>query len=130
MKGVLKSFENFLNIGFGKRATQYLREGATFNLIIDKEPFSLSKYQGKMEIRPDIPKHYEVRLEITSSAIEFLSSALAEDDVQERLGQLIYRPTPERYAIMKIEAEPTEEGMIDFYWQGFFFWARRMGFVS
>jgi len=43
---------------------------------------------------------------------------------------LIYHFTPERYARMKIQVEPTEKGRIDFYWKGFYFWARRMGFVS
>ena len=126
----IENLRNFLNGGWGKRATQYLQEGATFKVLVDKEPFSLSKHGGKMEIGEGAPKRYDVLLEISSSAIEYLDSAKTQEEAQERLDQLIYLSTPERYARMKIEVEPTEKGRIDFYWQGFFFWARRMGFVS
>ena len=130
MNNYVENLKNFLNTGWGKRATQYLKEGATFKVLVDGEPFSFSKREGKMEMSPGIPKHYDVLLEISSSAIECLCDANTEDDAQERLGQLIYHSTPEKYARMKIEVEPTEKGRIDFYWQGFFFWARRMGFVA
>ena len=126
----IENLRNFLNGGWGKRATQYLQEGATFKLLMDKKPFSLSKQGRKMEIGEGVPKRYDVLLEISSSAIEYLDSAKTQEEAQERLDQLIYLSTPERYARMKIEVEPTEKGRIDFYWQGFFFWARRMGFVS
>jgi len=126
----IENFKNFLNGGWGKRATQYLKEGATFKVLVDKEPFSLSKHEGKMEIGEGAPKRHDVLLEISSSAIEYLCGAKTEDEAQERLGQLIYHFTPERYVRMKIEVEPTERGRIDFYWKGFYFWARRLGFVS
>ena len=83
-----------------------------------------------MEIGEGVPKHHDVLFEISSSAIEYLDGAKTQEEAQERLDQLIYHSTPERYARMKIEVEPTEKGRVDFYWQGFFFWARRMGFVS
>jgi hypothetical protein len=130
MENGIQGLESFLNTGWGKRATRYLKEGATFKVLIDKEAFSLSKYEGKMEMSPGIPKDYMVLLEISSPAIEYLCGAKTEDEAQERLGQLIYHPSGEKYARMKIEVKPTEKGRIDFYWQGFFFWARRMGFVS
>jgi hypothetical protein len=126
----IPSFEDFLNKGWGKRATRYLKNGATFKVLIDSEPFSLSKSEGKMVMSPGIPKDYDVLLEISSPAIGYLCGAKTEDEAQERLGQLIYRPAEEKYARMKIEVKPTEKGRIDFYWQGFFFWARRMGFMS
>jgi len=130
MEKVWKSFEDFLNTGWGRRATQYLKEGATFKVLGDKEIFTLSKHEGKMEMSPGVPKNYEVLLEISSPAVEYLCDAKTEDEAQERLGQLIYHFTPERYARMKIQVEPTEKGRIDFYWKGFYFWARRIGFVS
>lgn len=130
MSDAQKGFLDFLNQGWGRRATQYLKEGATFKVLVGKESFSLSKREGKMVMSPGIPDHHDVLLEISSSAIDDLSSAKTEDEAQERLGQLIYHPSPEKYARMKIEVEPTEKGRIDFYWRGFFFWARRMGFVS
>ena len=130
MKIHVENLRNFLNTGWGKRATQYLREGATFKLLVDKKPFSLSKREGKMEIGEGGPKRHDVLFEISSSAIEYLDGAKTQEEAQERLDQLIYNSTPERYARMKIEVEPTEKGRVDFYWQGFFFWARRMGFVS
>jgi hypothetical protein len=126
----IENFKNFLNGGWGKRATQYLKEGATFKVLLDKEPFSLSKHGGKMEMGEGAPKRYDVLLEISSSAIDYLEGAKTQEEAQERLDQLIYHSTPERYVRMKIEVEPTEKARIDFYWQGFFFWARRMGFVS
>jgi len=130
MSNALKGFVDFLNLSWGRRASQYLKEGATFKVLVDKEPFSLSKLEGKMVMSPGVPERHDVLLEISSSAIDDLSSAKTEDEAQERLGQLIYHPTPERYARMKIQVEPTEKGRIDFYWKGFYFWARRMGFVS
>jgi hypothetical protein len=130
MNNDIEVLKNFLNTGWGKRATQYLKEGATFKVLVDKEPFSLSKRGGEMEMVTGVPKRYDVLLEISSSAIEYLPGAKTEEEAQERLSQLIYHSTPERYARMKIEVEPTEKARIDFYWQGFFFWARRMGFVS
>jgi len=126
----IETLEDFLNTGWGKRATQYLREGATFKVLVDKEPFSLSKRGGKMEMGEGARKQYDVLLEISSPAIDYLDGAKTQEEAQERLDQLIYHSTPERYARMKIEVEPTEKARIDFYWQGFFFWARRMGFVS
>ena len=130
MNNDIEVLKNFLNTGWGKRATQYLKEGATFKVLVDKEPFSLSKRGGEMEMGTGVPKRYDVLLEISSSAIEYLPGAKTEEEAQERLSQLIYHSTPERYARMRIEVEPTEKARIDFYWQGFFFWARRMGFVS
>jgi len=130
MNNDIEALKNFLNTGWGKRATQYLKEGATFKVLVDKEPFSLSKRGGEMEMGAGVPKRYDVLLEISSSAIEYLPGAKTEEEAQERLSQLIYHSTPERYARMRIEVEPTEKARIDFYWQGFFFWARRMGFVS
>jgi hypothetical protein len=130
MNNDIEALKNFLNTGWGKRATQYLKEGATFKVLVDKEPFSLSKRGGEMEMGTGVPKRYDVLLEISSSAIEYLPGAKTEEEAQERLSQLIYHSTPERYARMRIEVEPTEKARIDFYWQGFFFWARRMGFVS
>jgi hypothetical protein len=126
----IESLRNFLNTGWGKRATQYLKEGATFKVLVDEDPFSLSKQEGKMEVCEGVPKRYDVLLEISSPAIGYLSGAKTQEEAQERLDQLIYHSTPEKYARMKIEVEPTEKARIDFYWQGFFFWARRMGFVS
>jgi len=130
MEAYVENLKNFLNTGWGKRATQYLREGATFKLLVDKRPFSLSKREGKMEIGEGVPEHHDVLFEISSSAIEYLDGAKTQEEAQERLDQLIYHSTPEKYARVKIEAEPTEKGRVDFYWRGFFFWARRMGFVS
>jgi hypothetical protein len=130
MNNDIEVLKNFLNTGWGKRATQYLKEGATFKVLVDKEPFSLSKRGGEMEMVTGVPKRYDVLLEISSSAIEYLPGAKTEEEAQERLSQLIYHSTPERYARMRIEVEPTDKARIDFYWQGFFFWARRMGFVS
>ena len=130
MSNAWKSFEDFLNIGWGKRATRYLKEGAAFKVLVDKEPFSLSMLEGKMKMSPEDPEQHDVLIEISSSAIEFLSSAKTEDEAQERLGELIYHPTSKKYARMKIEAKPTKEGSIDFYWMGYYFWARRMRFAS
>jgi hypothetical protein len=130
MESTLTGFKDYLNTGWGKRATHLLREGATIKVLVDKSPFFLSKHEGKMEMTPGDPKSYGVLLEVSSAAIEDLCSAKAEADAQERLEQLIYHPTPERYARMKIEVEPTEKGRIDFYYNGYFFWARRMRFVN
>jgi hypothetical protein len=125
-----ENFENFLNTGWGKKATKYLKEGATFKILIDEKPFSLSKREGKMTMSPGTPANYVVLLEMSSSGIEYLCDAKTEDEAQERLGQLIHSPIPERYARMKVEVEPTEKGRLDFYWNGFVFWARRMRFVD
>jgi hypothetical protein len=126
----IETLEGFLNTGWGKRATQYLKEGATFKVLVDQKPFSLSKHGGKMEMAEGVPQRYDVLLEVSSSAIKYLDSAKTQEEAQERSEQLIYHSTPERYARMKIEVEPTEKARVDFYWQGFLFWARRMGFVS
>lgn len=130
MNNHVKGIETFLNSGWGKRATQYLKDGATFKLIIDKETYSLLKGGGKMQAIPGAPENYDVVFEISSSAVKYLQEAKDEDDAHKRLGELIYHPTQDKYARMKIEAEPTEKGRIAFYWKGFFFWARRMGFAS
>ena len=130
MEKVWKSLEGFLSTGWGKVATQHLREGAKFKVLVDKEPFSLSILEGKMKMSPGAPKNHDILLEISSPAIEYLSSAKTENDVQECLAELIYHPTPEKYARMKIEVEPTEKGRIEFFWKGYFLWARRMRFLA
>jgi hypothetical protein len=67
-------------------------------------------------------------LEISSSAVDYLCDAGTEDEAHERLAQLVHHPTAERYSRMKIEVQPTEKGRIEFFWKGYFFWARRMEF--
>jgi hypothetical protein len=129
MGNVLKGLQDFLNTGWGKGATRFLKEEAVLKVLVDKEPFSLSKRGDKMEMNPGIPANYSVLLEISSPAIEYLVDSKTEDEAHERLSELIQHPSQERYARMRIEVEPTEKGRIDFYWQGFFFWARRLGFV-
>jgi hypothetical protein len=126
----LENLTKFLNIGWGRRATLYLKEGATFKLMLDNKPFSLSKHDGKMQADQGSPPRHDMLFEISSSAIDYVSKANSQQDAQERLAQVIYHFTPERYARIRIETEPTEKARIDFYWQGFFFWARRMGFAS
>jgi len=129
MRNVVKGLEDFLNTGWGKEATKFLREGAVLKILVDQEPFSLTKKEDEMEMTPGIPENYSVLLEISSPAIEYLFGSKTEDEAHERLRELIYHPGREKYARMRIEVDPTEKGRIDFYWQGFFFWARRLGFV-
>ena len=129
MRNVLKGLEDFLNTGWGKEATKFLREGAVLKVLVDQEPFSLTKREDKMEMTPGIPENYGVLLEISFPAIEYLSGSKTEDEAHERLRELIYHPGQRKYARMRIEVDPTEKGRIGFYWQGFFFWARRLGFV-
>ena len=129
MGNVLRRLEDFLNTGWGKGATKFLREGAVLKDVVDLEPFSLTKREDQMEMTPGIPEKYSVLLEISSSAVEYLSGSKTEDEAHERLRELIFHPGQEKYARMRIEVDPTEKGRIDFYWQGFFFWARRLGFV-
>ena len=125
-----KIFVDFLNTGYGKKATRLLKDGATFKVFIDKEPFTLAKRGGEMEMSPGVPNGYGILLEMSASALEYLQDAKTEDDAHDRLDELIYSPTPERYARMKIGTEPREKGGISFYFQGFYLWARRMGFAS
>jgi len=129
MENVFIGLEDFLNSGWGRGATKFLREGAVLKVLVDQEPFSLTKKRDRMEMIPGIPENHSVLLEISSRAIEYLSGSKTEDEAHERLRELIYHPGQEKYARMRIEVEPTEKGRIDFYWQGFYFWARRLGFV-
>jgi hypothetical protein len=126
----IENLRDYLNAGWGKRATKYLREGATIKLFVDQKTFSLSKREGRMEIDEGPSDRYGVVFEISSSAIAYLNGAKTQEEAQERLSHVIYGATSERYARIKFEVEPTEKARVDFYWQGFFFWARRMGFVS
>jgi len=129
MGNALKGFQDFLNTGWGKRATRFLKEGAILKLLVDQNPFSLLKRGDHMEVSPGNPANHSVLLEISSPAIEYLVDSKTEEEAHERLSELIQHPSQEKYARMRIEVEPTEKGRIDFYWQGFFFWARRLGFV-
>jgi hypothetical protein len=129
MGNVLKGLEDFLNTGWGKGATKFLKEGAVLKVLVDQESFSLTKKGDKMEMIPGIPETHSVLLEVSSPALEYLFDSKTEDEAHERLRGLIYHPSLERYARMRIEVDPTEKGRIDFYWQGFYFWARRLGFV-
>jgi hypothetical protein len=130
MKNASMSFLEYLNAGWGKRATGFLKEGANFKLLIDEGSFSLSKNEGKMEINAGAPKHYDILLETTSPAIKYLCDAKTEEDAHERLHRLIARPTPEKYSRMTIQREVTEKGKTEFWRKGYYFWARRMEFVS
>ena len=129
MGNVLKGLEDFLNTGWGKGATKFLKEGAVLKVLIDQESFFLAKREGKMEMIPGIPESHGVLLEISSRAIEYLSGSRTEDEAHDRLRELIYHPAQGKYARMRIEVDPTERGRIGFYWQGFYFWARRLEFV-
>ena len=120
--------KNYFTNGWGKNAVRYLKDGASIKVLIDKAPFSLSKREGTIEVSPGAPKSHDVLFEISSSAIDYMCDADTEDEVHNRLTQLAHHPTPERFSRMKIEVEPTEKGRIAFYWKGYFFWARRMGF--
>ena len=121
---------DFLNEGFGQRASQYLKDGASFRLVIGEQVFSLAKSEGKMILDEGEPKDYDVLLEYSPAAIDYLSDAGSVEDSMERLGEVAHSPTTERYGRMRIEMEPTEKSRVDFYWKGYFFWARRMAFVA
>jgi hypothetical protein len=120
----------FLNEGFGQRATQYLKDGASFKLVVGEHPYSLAKSEGKMILNEGEPGNYEVLLEYSPAAIDYLTGAGTVEDSMERLGEVAHSPTSDRYARMRIEMAPTEKSRVDFYWKGYFFWARRMGFVA
>lgn len=122
--------EEFFTTGWGKNAARCLKEGATIKVLIDTAPFSLSKREGTIEVRQGAPETHDLLFEISSSGVEYICDAEAEDEAHQRLAQLAHHPTPERYARMKINVEPTEKGRIDFYWKGYFFWARRMELVG
>ncbi len=128
-KGEMK-LKEFFSKGWGKNAARYLKDGAAIKVLIDAAPFSLSKREGMIDITQGVPKSHDVLFEISSSAVEYICEAETEDEVHRRLAQLAHHPTPERYARMKIDVEPTEKGRIDFYWKGYFFWARRMELVG
>jgi hypothetical protein len=120
--------KDYFTTGWGKNAVRYLKNGATIKVVIDTAPFSLSKHDGKIEVSEGAPKNHDVLFEISSSAIDYLCNAGTEDEAHDRLSQLAHHPTAERYSRMKIEVQPTEKGRIDFFWKGYFFWARRMEF--
>jgi hypothetical protein len=127
-KGETK-LKGFFTTGWGKNAVRYLKNGATIKVLIDATPFSLLKREGTIEVTRGAPKSHDVLFEISSSAIDYLCDAGTEDEAHERLAQLAHHPSAERYTRMKIEVEPTEKGRIDFFWKGYFFWARRMEFM-
>jgi hypothetical protein len=126
-KGEMK-LKDYFATGWGKNAVRYLKNGATIKVVIDTAPFSLSKRDGKIEVSQGAPKSHDVLFEISSSAIDYLCDAGTEDEAHERLALFAHHPTAERYSRMKIEVQPTERGRIDFFWMGYFFWARRMEF--
>jgi hypothetical protein len=128
METVVKKLEDFLMNGRGRSATKFLKDGATFRLVIGEQPFSLSKTGGEMVIDSEDPRDYDVLLEVTASAIERLSDATSENDYQERVRRLTNQPSPVEYLRMKIMMEPTERNLTDFYWKGYLMWARRLGF--
>ncbi len=128
METVVKKFTDFLITGRGRSATKFLKDGATFRLVIGEQPLSMRKVAGQMVIRAEDPQDYDVLLETTPSAIECLSEAKSQNDYEEQVGRLTSRPTPVEYLRMKIMMEPTERNVTDFYWKGYLMWARRMRF--
>ncbi len=122
--------KDFFTTGWGKNAARYLKNGATIKVLIDTTPYSLSKQEGTIQVSQGVPKSHDLLFEISSSGIEYVCEAETEDEVHQRLAELVHHPAPERYARMEIHVEPTEKGRIDFYWKGYFFWARRMELVS
>ncbi len=124
-----RKLRDFFTTGWGRNAARYLKNGATIKVLIDGNPFSISKVEGTIEVSPGDPKNHGILLEISSSAIDFICSAQTEDEAHERLAQLAHHPTADRYTRMKIDVDPTERGRIDFFWKGYFFWARRMEFL-
>ena len=126
METVVNKFTDFLVTGWGRSATKFLKDGASFRLVIGEQPFSLRKIAGEMVIHSEDPQDYDVLLELTPSAIECLSEAKSENDYQEEVGRLTSQPTPVEYLRMKIMMEPTERNLTDFYWKGYLMWARRL----
>jgi len=130
MENAANKLVDFLNEGYGQRATQYLKDGASFKLVVGDRPYSLVKSEGKMILDEGEPENYDVLLEYSPAAIDYLVDAGSVEDNMERLGEVAHSPTRDRYSRMRIEMTPTEKSRIDFYWKGYFFWARRMGFVA
>lgn len=130
MNEIVKNFLEFLNEGYGKRAMDYLNEGACLKLLIGDQSFYLSKSEGKMTLKSESPERYDVELEYTPSAIEYLLNATSEDDSIQRLGEIAHKPQPNRYARMRIKIDPTEKALADFYMKGYYFWGRRMRFFN
>ncbi len=129
MTNALKAFEDFLNTGWGKGATKFLKDGAVLQVSIDEVPFFLAKKGERLGQTPGIPERFGILVEISSAAIDYLAGSKTEDEAHDRLKQVIHRPGDGKYARMRIQNVPTEEGRIDFYWQGFYFWARRLEFL-
>jgi hypothetical protein len=127
METVVSKLRDSLVTGWGRSATKFLKEGATFRLVVGERPHSMRKEAGELLIHSEEPQDYDVLLEITPSAIECLSEATSENDYQERVGRLTNQPTPAEYLRMKIMMEPTERNLTAFYWRGYLMWARRMG---
>ena len=110
MEAALNDFLEFLNNGWGKKATRYLKPGATFKVMVDENPYSLSKDDGKMELNPGSPERYDILLEISSSAIEYFCKAETEEEAHERLREIMHLgPTPEKYFRMTVENDRSPE---------------------
>lgn len=129
MEGLAGELGSFFNKSWGRRATRYLREESVFKLMIGKEPHVLRKSGGKMEVVAGEPENYDVLFEISSNGIRYLSDAKSEQECEERLQVMANAPTSDHYMRMRIDMEPTEQNRLDFYWKGYFFWARRMAFT-
>lgn len=129
METVENALTEFLNNGWGKKASRFLKEGATFKVVLDQKSFSLLKQDQKMEMNPGTPESFDVILEISSQAIDFFCTAETENDTRERLRTVIFQPTPDKFFRMQSAIEPKEEERTRFYWKGFYLWAKRIGFV-
>ena len=84
-----------------------------------------------MELNPGSPEQYDILLEISSSAIEYFCKAETEEETHERLREIMHlQPTPEKYFRMTVENDRSPEVMEKFFYNGFMFWLKRMGFAG
>ena len=129
METELKDFVEFLNSGYGKNACQYLKNGASFKVLLDGQPWRLQKRERQMTAETGAPDEYDITLETTAAAIDYVCQATNQDEALNRLREAILEPSAEKFMRMTPELEASEHGRVQFYWMGYYFWAKRLGFI-
>ena len=130
LKKACSSLEEFYNKKIGVRSMSSLRNGAQMTFILDGEPLNVQKVDGQMKVEPGKPDKSDLTVELSSKTLDEMVHFKDENKMRDKLGYTTGHPTDDLYFKVEVTMGDDEKSFQEFFWMGYSFWLRRMGFTE
>ena len=130
LKKACSSLEEFYNKKIGVRSMSSLRNGAQMTFILDGEPLNVQKVDGQMKVEPGKPDKSDLTVELSSKTMDEMVHFKDENKMRDKLGYTTGHPTDDLYFNVEVTMGDDEKSFQEFFWMGYSFWLRRMGFTE